>query len=512
MTVAGDTSPMADTIGWGDERSPRQRHRWLWPAGLVVVAMAVAAAMLVPAVERHRARDAAGWVQRTWALRDAYDQARTVVVDTVLQRAGATDDRIVDDAARFADRQEARALDRLAGEVTRHPTHAADVAAAAHEVARAFGLESLELRQDATALHPATGYFVPANTTLIDSADVLVRQAATGHGLSGTPPKTPVVHLPAATAQLARLRRPTDVETGLRLIASGDHGFTAYDLDTGAHTRLPALVDPRGGFSVTPSGDTLVVVGVHDATIVRENRTIVVTRHPRDGIWTLPTGGLWLQHRGRVRFVRTSGRRSPWRRLPTDFRPVAATRHRLVLTRSGYAPEIGTQPMLWAPLSGRSAASLPPPCGQYATTAAQILYTQCSHPHQLDVYDVASGRTRTIDVHHEILDYQLTPAPDGRSVEIQLVADPGDRDVIVDLATGEMTRLPDDVGLRPALWSPNGRWLLFTRPDGGPTQLPATAWFALWDTRTQRLMSLRLHGFDGSDVTPFALLPARATS
>src|SRR5205814_288753 len=75
----------------------------------------------LPLHEAHGLADgAAGWLQQQWSQRSAYDDARAAVIAHVNDRAGALDERVVEQAAAVADREEAAALSAMLHRVTAH--------------------------------------------------------------------------------------------------------------------------------------------------------------------------------------------------------------------------------------------------------------------------------------------------------------------------------------------------------------------------------------------------------
>lgn len=494
---------MTDVIGTGDiDADPvriRRAGRWRRTTWAVVATVAIGA-LVVPVIRSRLADESAGWLTEQWAQVSAYDDARAVVIGAVERRAGALDDRLVETAVRFADREEAAALIHLAREMRGRAAWAGDVDRARDAAVAALETEVAALNRDAHAPHPAAGYLADERTdAAMRKASARILSMARRHHRK--PPATNAARTLAPDRDaLARLARPTDFATGLSLVVS-DAVPQIVDLDTGHATilRLPSddaelrawaghlLVSSRNGTrAITADGQTGTVFTRSFAQVLSSSGST-----------------LWLNGRAGVRRFAADGHPlTPWIRRPSYFSPETAVGTEIVITTVQADELVGD---LWNPVTGRQ-QRLPSSCyGGWAAAGRTVVPLPCEADAAVSVIDASTGTTREIRLPGRLSDSALEAfnplSPDGHRLAV-IVEQSGQQAGVFDLRSHRFLQPPIDASLGAVGWSPDGQWVLLADSGSFGTGRPPR--LALWRPRDGRMTSVRLP--PGTTLMPGAQL------
>jgi hypothetical protein len=490
------------------------RRRWVLAWALAVTVGT--GVLTVPLIRDALADGAARRVVLAWRDQSVLDDARAELIRTVGQRVGMADGDVLRAATRAADRAEMAALRRIAQRLEGDHTWTADVGAAQDAALRAVEAHVRVLAEDVATDQPDAGSLFDSTLAALETrADQLVAAVARAHGVPARP--AAAVHLPSPSAELARLEAPLDVDVDLMLLVREGTGLWEYDLRTGDRSRLAAVagrVRPDAPLSARPVGEGLLLVRRGGFQLVSRDGDVRGRHVPGDpSLLEADPTGFWLLDWPRVRRFDPAGHPvGPWYGMPAESaQPIAASSHGIVVqvlfgppSETGAFTAVQGQIVLWEPASGRI-VPLGPSCrNSQAVASVEVLVTlSCGRRGKIMVHDAATGAVvRELDRPRGTNSYAADLSPDGRLVVLQRwETDRGQ--LLLDLRTGDVvTFAPRDVVVRA--WSPDARWLVVERI----TQPAGARWdtLGLWDVRTRRLYSLRLH-VNPASQRAVALLP-----
>jgi hypothetical protein len=480
---------VTDVLSAGEVAAEPRRIRLSRPVTWIVVGVLAAGVVAVPYARSRLATDSARWLRDEWALRAAYDDARVAVIDAVAARAGVLDLAVVEQATRLADREEATALDRIAGRIAGHRTWSGAVSRARGDAVRALRGEVASLRQDATAVHPITGYlFVADVDQLVQRASARIAGMDRAQQLAPAASVAPT--LPPAGSALARLNHATDFPTGLSLVLSDNDRLELLDLDTGVGTPLQL---PNGDAELRSwSGRLMLSTGHGVRALTAQGRT--QTRYTRTYAELLSSAGpdVWLSARRGVRRFAADGQpMTGWIPTPARTTAVAATGANVVLSQ--VRDEVAVVTDLWNPVTG-ARRKLPPTCyAGWAAAGRTVVALPCADDRSVVWVDTVTGAMRHIPLPQPVADPTIdgpSPlSPDGRQLAVVLGRG-RPRSGLLDIRTGRFEASHVDPTLGAAGWSPDGRWVLLADPESFGGSTPPRV--ALWRPYDGRRTSLRL--------------------
>lgn len=386
-----------------------------------------------------------------------------------------------------------------------------DVRAAAAVVRSALRMQARDLRSYQPLGDASVFEGQPATAALAARAGALVHTMLVRRHLH--PPVPAAVRLRAAGPTLRRLARPTDVATGLRLVAVVDGpGVRIVDLDSGRVDAYPGLTPAGGDAWPVVVGSRLLVstgdgrfelLGLDGARSIRLPAAVGYLPAGTDGLWQL------LDHNLAVRRLDDQGRPvSAPVRVPAGYEGWRASAGDDVLITP--RPELALPEELWDPLTGR--VSPAPAVCSIGSAGSTVAVAGCNPTTGLTV-SVAGGRRLRRFVPPPGTSFGGTDgiavSPDGT----RLAAAVQDRDdagwvVEMDVGSGRVTQVPGSAGFAPVGWSSDGQWLLLGPTADLGTFSNAQDGVMLWRSGDRAPMSVRLPE-EAANPRAVGLLPTR---
>lgn len=506
MAPQRPSAPAVDVLSSGDDdRTLRPRRRWLWV--LLVVAVVVAGAWQ-PVVRQLR-HDEARWLANKWALRAAWDDARTRALSYVTGLARDTDGTLVARAVVAVDAEEAARL----GEVRRSTAGRTLTSATDRQVRRAVlaGLdgEIADLRAAARAApaHPSATFppAVAASAVAVAAAERQVMQLRDQLDLSAA--KAAVPPLTAAEPVLAALTRPFETTTGGAVLAVAPETARLVDIDTGGVSTVldtAAVGLTEGGLFLATADERDITFGLGAHTLLvhladRAVRTVPGTpiSPVRDGVWTAT--GSAIGDDTTYRLIDRTGRTV----LGPVHDPAGAVVRGAVDTFLLLSYPKPTQPLdaedLWLWQPGHAARRFPiPRAVPIGSLGTAVAWHRWGDGRTLYLTDIASGTSLTLGTLPlgETADIAVF-SPDGRHLALVSFRYSHDGPWSWWLTTSDSRRLHaalPGISTTPIGWSRDGRWLLLATSASGNAgaDTPDELWLCDTDTDTTKPLRLQL--------------------
>lgn len=440
---------MVELLEQGSDERP-VRRRWPWGVGVLAVAAVLLAGPGWSAWNDHQRHE----IAHAWAMRAAYDDARSNALQKMAEHAVPGDDGVYAAAVRGLDREEAAHLRDLLSDLPRHLLRGSG-GAMREAVAAALRAERQELLTPRPVNVGEQPLPAVTSTTLrlVDRATKL-----TGTTRASAPPQT--AH--AADAAIARFQHYLDTSVGgAQLLVDTTAGMQLLDIDASQNDSTPPYgllpgqspaviaqpgwlvltgdvmraVDEDGSSHALPLGPYAVPGPTQSTVWTSDLRQAVLTNRQGqhvEGPVTLPTG--------------TTGMVGAW---GSD----------LVLRRQvGGSSDV----VVWDTKRAVTTRLLPGDCG-LAMTGKWLVSHSCNEfSTTVRLTNVDTGQQRLFDMGGQWVAYTGSFSPDGRWLALWLSSyyGEGTKLSMLDLRDGQLQdiRLSGTVGGGgPIAWSPDSQ-------------------------------------------------------